>query len=87
MIKYSVTMGIRIACIVAMLFVHSWWLIVFGAGAVFLPYVAVVIANASRFSTESEVERPGSIVPSNDPASRNSGSPGTPTDERSEPPG
>ena len=29
-----------------MLFAQGWWLVVFAAGAVFLPYVAVVVANA-----------------------------------------
>lgn len=61
MIKYLVTMGIRLVCIALCLLVHGWWLIVCAAGAIFLPYVAVVLANAvdSRVST---VERPGSIV-------------------------
>ena len=43
MIKYTVAMSIRVACIFCMLFAKGWWLAVFAAGAVFLPYVAVAI--------------------------------------------
>lgn len=45
MIKYSIAMGIRMICIVALLFVHGWWLLVAAIGAIVLPYFAVVIAN------------------------------------------
>lgn len=57
MIKYSVTMIIRMVCIGLCLVVQGWWLLVVAAGAVFLPYVAVILANAvdARFAT---VERP-----------------------------
>lgn len=45
--RYSITMGFRMACFVAMVFVHGWlrWLLL--AFAVFLPYIAVVLANQS----------------------------------------
>lgn len=45
MIKYSLAMGIRMVCIVSLLFVHGWWLVVMGIGAIVLPYIAVVLAN------------------------------------------
>lgn len=48
MIKYSVSMGIRFACILLVFVVDGWLRWVFVAGAVVLPYVAVVIANAGR---------------------------------------
>ena len=59
MIKYSITMGIRIVCIALCLVVNGWWLLVCAAGAIFLPYIAVVLANVvdSRATT---VERPES---------------------------
>jgi hypothetical protein len=62
MIKYSVTMGIRIVCVVLCLFVRGWWLAVVAAGAVFLPYIAVVLANVT-WAVPSKVVRPGTIVP------------------------
>ena len=68
MIKYSIMMGIRVACIVALLFVQGWWILVFAAGAVFLPYFAVVVANVATNRPQAEVERPGSIVPVGRPA-------------------
>lgn len=45
MIKYSVSMGIRLVCLVLVFFVEGWlqWVVI--AGAVFLPYFAVIIAN------------------------------------------
>ncbi|WP_353827576.1 DUF3099 domain-containing protein [Agromyces sp. SYSU T0242] len=61
MIKYTVMMSIRVVCIIALLFVQGWWLLVFAAGAVFLPYFAVVVANVAT-SRRSEVERPGGLV-------------------------
>ena len=63
MIKYTIAMSIRVACIFAMLFAKGWWLVVFAAGAIFLPYVAVVLANVSGPSRDSEVLRPGGLVP------------------------
>jgi Protein of unknown function (DUF3099) len=45
MIKYAVAMGIRVVCL-GMLFVLDGWLkLIAIAGAVFLPWFAVVIAN------------------------------------------
>ena len=62
MIKYSVAMGVRMVCIVLLLFVQGWWLILCAAGAIFLPYFAVVIANVAVAPKRSEVVRPGSII-------------------------
>lgn len=60
-VKYSVAMGIRMVCIVLMLFSRGWWLAVFAAGAIVLPYIAVVIANTPT-RTAADVERPGGVV-------------------------
>jgi Flp pilus assembly protein TadB len=48
MVKYTVSMSIRMVCLVLALVVTGPLRWVFIAGAVLLPYVAVVIANASR---------------------------------------
>jgi hypothetical protein len=63
MIKYAITQGIRVLCIVAVFFVHGWWVLIPAAGAVFLPYFAVVAANNVRQRPSTRVERPGAIVP------------------------
>jgi hypothetical protein len=63
MLKYSITMGIRLVCIVLCLFVQGWWLLVCAIGAVVLPYIAVVLANGVMRPATPEVLRPGAIVP------------------------
>jgi fatty acid desaturase len=46
MVKYLIAMTIRVVCIVAAIFVDGWLMWLCFAGAIFLPYFAVVIANA-----------------------------------------
>lgn len=57
---YTITMGIRMACFVLMVLVtpYGWYTWVFAAGAIFLPYIAVVVANAGRDSTAATAEIP-----------------------------
>ncbi|MGW6173173.1 DUF3099 domain-containing protein [Arthrobacter sp. NPDC055138] len=45
MVKYSLAMGIRLACLLLFFFIDSWFRWFFVAGAVFLPWIAVIIAN------------------------------------------
>ena len=47
MIKYAVAMGIRMVCLVLIFVVDGWFKLIPVLGAVFLPWVAVVIANGS----------------------------------------
>jgi hypothetical protein len=47
MIKYSVAMGIRMVCLILVFVVDGWFKVLPIAGAVFLPWIAVVIANGS----------------------------------------
>lgn len=58
--RYAIMMGIRVACFLAMIWVRGPWIFVFAAGAIFLPYFAVVIANSVRVRRAS-IERPGAI--------------------------
>jgi hypothetical protein len=62
MIKYAITQGIRVVCIVAVFFVPDWWRLIPAAGAIFLPYFAVVAANSVQQNAAPTVQRPGSIV-------------------------
>ncbi|MDX2375283.1 DUF3099 domain-containing protein [Microbacterium sp. LRZ72] len=59
--KYTITMGIRIVCFLLMAFVtpYGWWTWVFAAGAILLPYVAVVLANVGSDAREVSAEPPG----------------------------
>lgn len=50
--RYLISMGIRTACVLAAIVVPGWPKWIFIAGAVVLPYLAVVIANAGRGSDE-----------------------------------
>lgn len=43
--RYLITMGIRVACFVGMIFVGGVWRWVLLAGAAFLPAIAVMLAN------------------------------------------
>lgn len=62
MIKYTLAMTIRMVCIIAMLFVQGWWLIVCAAGAIALPYFAMIVANVKMAPKTTQVERPSTIV-------------------------
>lgn len=61
MIRYAVTMGIRMVCIVLMFFVQGWWLVVCAVGAIVLPYFAVVAANVHGDQRAATVLRPGAL--------------------------
>jgi len=50
--RYLVSMTIRTVCFVLAIVTNGWLRWVFFTGAVFLPYVAVVIANAGRETAE-----------------------------------
>lgn len=54
--RYLVSMGIRTACFLGAVFTPSPWRWILLAGAVFLPYVAVVMANAGRESSSDPLQ-------------------------------
>lgn len=62
MIKYAIAQGIRVLCIIAVFFVPGWWVLIPAAGAIFLPYFAVVAANNVKHGGSTSVRRPGAIV-------------------------
>ena len=51
MVKYTISMSIRMVCLFMLFFVHGWMLWVVVAGAVVLPWFAVVIANGGSDSS------------------------------------
>jgi len=72
-VKYTVSMTIRAICLVLAFVVTGPLRWVFVAGAVLLPYVAVVLANAGRESTPPPPEAPtaqpyGTLGPADDEA-------------------
>jgi hypothetical protein len=56
--QYTIAMGIRVACILACVFTSGWVQIVCIVGAVILPSIAVMIANA-KGAPGGTPERPG----------------------------
>jgi hypothetical protein len=56
MVRYLVAMSIRVVCIIAGVYVEGWLMWVCFAGAIFLPYFAVIIANATGGSTGSKAQ-------------------------------
>lgn len=54
--KYLISMGIRTGCVIGAIFVPGWprWVLI--AGAVVLPYLAVVIANAGKSRDEGTAD-------------------------------
>jgi Flp pilus assembly protein TadB len=61
-VKYMVSMSVRAVCLVLAFVVPGPARWVFVAGAVLLPYVAVVLANAGREATPPPPEAP-TVVP------------------------
>lgn len=59
--RYLITMGIRMACLILAVVVHpyGWWTFVFAIGAIFLPYIAVVVANARSVQRVDGAVAPG----------------------------
>ena len=58
--RYLWSMGIRTGCFVAAIVAHGWLRWGLLAGALVLPYIAVVFANAGR---ESQEPGPGPVPP------------------------
>jgi hypothetical protein len=65
MINYSVAMSIRMVFVILCFFAQGWWLLFTAAGAILLPYVAVVLANSVVPRGGSDAMVPGrlSITP------------------------
>lgn len=58
MIKYTISMTVRTLCVILVVFTTGVWQWIFGLGAVFLPYFAVVLANtAGQGTAKTETHR------------------------------
>lgn len=57
---YLLTMGVRTLCLVLMVAVvpYGWYTFVFALGAVVLPYIAVVVANAAQSTQVTHAQAP-----------------------------
>ena len=75
MLKYTLAMTIRVVCIVVAIFVEGWLMWLAFAGAIFLPYFAVVLANAQgpkpgEISKVTQVIRPVGATQSQEPTTK-----------------
>jgi hypothetical protein len=63
--RYLITMGVRVVCFVLMVVItpYGWYTWVFGAAAIFLPYVAVVSANVGQEARRNRREDPALTLP------------------------
>ena len=61
-VRYTVSMGVRLVCVILAFFLPGWWQLAAIIGAIVLPYFAVVAANVVVKQTGSDVLRPGAIV-------------------------
>lgn len=63
--RYLVMMGVRIACLVAMVLItpYGWYTWLLGAAAIFLPYIAVVSANVGQEARRNRREDPEPALP------------------------
>jgi hypothetical protein len=60
MVKYTVAMSIRLACLLLFFFIPGWPRWLFVAGAVFLPWIAVIIANGG--SDQSRIKASDALL-------------------------
>jgi hypothetical protein len=63
--RYLIMMGIRIACFILMVVItpYGWYTWVFGAAAVVLPYIAVVLANVGADASPTTPVNPERALP------------------------
>lgn len=55
---YFIMMTIRLACVTSLIWVRGWWVLLVAFGAVFLPYIAVLLANEPDHRANKQVESP-----------------------------
>lgn len=58
---YFIAMSIRLLCVASLFFVRGWWILLAAAGAVLLPYFAVLIANQAEQRGATRPEQPGPL--------------------------
>lgn len=59
LVKYTIAMSVRVLCLILGVFLEGWAMWVAFAGAIFLPYFAVVVANApGKASTVAKINSP-----------------------------
>lgn len=71
---YFIAMTLRLACVTSLFWVRGWWILLAAAGAVFLPWFAVMVGNAVAHGGEQAPDAPeplqleSSEAPDRDPS-------------------
>lgn len=55
---YFIAMTLRVACVVSLFWVRGWWVLLVAAGAVLLPWFAVLVGNAVAHGGEEAPDAP-----------------------------
>lgn len=55
---YFIAMTLRVACVVSLFWVRDWWVLLAAAGAVILPWFAVLVGNAVAHGGEQAPDAP-----------------------------
>lgn len=55
---YFIAMTLRVACVVSLFWVRDWWVLLAAAGAIFLPWFAVLVGNAVAHGGEQAPDAP-----------------------------
>lgn len=55
---YFIAMSLRVLCVLSLFWLRDWWVLLAAAGAVFLPWFAVMVGNAVAHSVEQPVDTP-----------------------------
>lgn len=55
---YFIAMTLRVACVVSLFWVRGWWVLLVAAGAILLPWFAVLVGNAVAHGGEEAPDAP-----------------------------
>ncbi|MFV0432988.1 MAG: DUF3099 domain-containing protein [Leucobacter sp.] len=55
---YFFAMTLRVLCVVSLFWVRGWWVLIVAAGAIFLPWFAVMVGNAVAHGGEEAPQAP-----------------------------
>lgn len=58
---YFIAMSVRVLCVLSLFWVRGWWIALVAAGAVLLPYFAVLIANQAAGPGTGAPEAPSPL--------------------------
>lgn len=55
---YFIAMSLRVVCVVSLFWVRGWWVLLAAAGAIILPWFAVLVGNAVAHGGEQTPDAP-----------------------------